>query len=361
MIESFRAGNSNGEIERIFMELARSVLFLVTAPVRGATPVSTLPSTTAYTATIVWSPTGATFAASTVYTATIIVTPQAGYTLSGIPADYFTVAGATTTNAANSGTITAVFPATASNTGSGSSNPAVPSEPPVAQEETPVTPEPSVKVFNRSIVNEDDFIQTMASKVEEAKGANTEIEFADTQGHWAEQTINIFVKLKLIEGYEDGTFRPNSPITSAEFAAILNRVFPIQGGSNTSTVLKDIEGIWAKDAIENLAAAEVINGYTDGTFKPNQTITREEMVVTLSRIVNLNGLEKDTTKGHFNDLNGAYAAREITAAAQASIVSGKGDGSFDPKSNATRAEALQIILNVLKLNPQLKTLLESLS
>ena len=51
---------------------------------------------------------------------------------------------------------------------------------------------------------------------------------------------------------------------------------------------------------------------------------------------------------------------EIQAAAQASIVSGKGDGRFDPKSNATRAEALQIILNVLELNPQLKTLLDSL-
>ncbi|MNZ96714.1 Cellulosome-anchoring protein precursor [compost metagenome] len=201
----------------------------------------------------------------------------------------------------------------------------------------------------------------MASKAEEAKGAHAAIDFADTQGHWAEETIDTFVRLNLINGYNDGTFRPNSPITRAEFASILYRVFQTHGGSNTSTVFKDIDGIWAKDDIENLVAAGVINGYTDGTFKPNQTITREEMVVMLSRIVNLNGLEKDKTKGHFNDLNGAYAVGEITAAAQASIVSGKGDGSFDPKSNATRAEALQIILNVLKLNPELKTLLESLS
>ncbi|WHX50084.1 S-layer homology domain-containing protein [Paenibacillus woosongensis] len=104
-----------------------------------------------------------------------------------------------------------------------------------------------------------------------------------------------------------------------------------------------------------------MNGYKDGTFKPDQTITREEMVVMLSRIVNLNDLANDTTKGNFNDLNGSYAASEIKVAAQAGIVSGKGDGRFDPKGNATRAEALQIILNVLELNPQLKKLLDSLS
>jgi len=127
-----------------------------------------------------------------------------------------------------------------------------------------------------------------------------------------------------------------------------------------SPVLKDIGDSWAKEDIEILVAAGVINGYPDGTFKPNQTVTREEMVVMLSRIMNLDNLEKDQTKGHFNDLNGAYAAEEIQASAQAGIVSGKGDGSFNPKSNATRAEALQIILNVLKLKPELKTLLESL-
>nr|WP_186438555.1 S-layer homology domain-containing protein [Cohnella terricola] len=223
------------------------------------------------------------------------------------------------------------------------------------------SPEPTVDVFNRSIVNEADLVKTIESKVAEAKEVNATMDFADTQGHWAEKTIDIFVQLNLINGYKDGTFRPNNPITRAEFAAFLNRAFNIQGGSHTSVVLKDIGDSWAKDEIENLVAAGVINGYTDGTFKPNQTITREEMVVMLSRIVNLNNLEKDTTKGNFNDLNGAYAVEEIHAAAQASIVSGKGDGRFDPKSNATRAEALQIILNVLKLNPQVKTLLDSLS
>ncbi|WP_342471678.1 S-layer homology domain-containing protein [Metasolibacillus sp. FSL H7-0170] len=91
----------------------------VTAPVTGSTPVTTLASTPEYTATIAWSPAAATFAAGTAYTATITLTPEAGYTLTGVPEDFFTIAGATTTNAADSGVITAEFPETARNIDSG--------------------------------------------------------------------------------------------------------------------------------------------------------------------------------------------------------------------------------------------------
>jgi hypothetical protein len=85
----------------------------VTVPVTGATPVSTLPDGTGYTAAITWAPVHAKFASATIYTATITITPKSGYTLSGIPAKFFTVAGATATNAAESGFVTAVFPVTA--------------------------------------------------------------------------------------------------------------------------------------------------------------------------------------------------------------------------------------------------------
>jgi titin len=86
----------------------------VTAPIVGATPVTTASSTSEYTATVSWSPTDNPFVGQNkTYTATITITPAAGYTLTGVPANYFTVAGATTTtNSANSGVVTAVFPET---------------------------------------------------------------------------------------------------------------------------------------------------------------------------------------------------------------------------------------------------------
>ena len=82
----------------------------VTAPVTGAMPVSTTTAGTGYTGTVSWSGSPSTFAAATVYTATITLTPTAGYTLTGVSANFFTVAGAATvTHSANSGVITAVF------------------------------------------------------------------------------------------------------------------------------------------------------------------------------------------------------------------------------------------------------------
>jgi hypothetical protein len=85
----------------------------VTAPVKNASPVTSITETDAFTGTVTWSPTDSTFAAETNYTATITLTPKTGYTLEGVTENYFTVAGATSvTNEANSGIITAVFPAT---------------------------------------------------------------------------------------------------------------------------------------------------------------------------------------------------------------------------------------------------------
>ena len=87
----------------------------VTAPVVGATPVTTVTSANGYTGTVTWSGSPTTFAGATTYTATITLTAAAGYTLTGVSANFFTVAGTSSsaTNSINSGVITAAFPATA--------------------------------------------------------------------------------------------------------------------------------------------------------------------------------------------------------------------------------------------------------
>jgi hypothetical protein len=232
----------------------------------------------------------------------------------------------------------------------------------VIEKNTKPPVKPVVDMFNSDIVNEKDLIQFIESKVAEAKKSNTKIELSDTKGHWAEKTIGKFVRLKVIDGYEDGTFQPDGKITRAEFAAMIERVFNIGSSANHSLALNDIDSHWAKDVIENLASAGVIAGYEDGTFRPDQTISREEMVVILSRVVNLSKLDKDASKGNLTDLADAssYAMNQIKEAAEAGIINGKEDGIFDPHGNSTRSEALTVILNALNLNPQLKTLLDSL-
>ncbi|CAN7716889.1 S-layer homology domain-containing protein [Paenibacillus sp. LjRoot153] len=221
---------------------------------------------------------------------------------------------------------------------------------------------PPKDVFKSDVVKSDgNVVKNIESRVQEALKTSITVTLSDTKGHWAAKTIDTFVKLHVIEGYGDGSFNPDGNITRAEFAIILSRVFDIKAEGNTSAGMKDVANHWAKDAIKNLANAGVISGYEDGTFKPNNMITREEMVVLLSRLLNLDNVSKDVTKGKFNDLEGSYAAEEIKAEAQAGIISGEADGTFDAKNNATRAEALQIILNALKLNTQLQTLLNSLN
>jgi formylglycine-generating enzyme required for sulfatase activity len=111
-------GASSGAVAAVFPSTAATTITLlsipgVIAPVIDATPVITAIDTAQYTGTINWSPTvSGTFAASTVYTANIVLTPKTGFTLTGVAANSFTVAGATVIHSANSGEVAAVFPAT---------------------------------------------------------------------------------------------------------------------------------------------------------------------------------------------------------------------------------------------------------
>ncbi|MGF7046788.1 hypothetical protein J2T13_001286 [Paenibacillus sp. DS2015] len=234
---------------------------------------------------------------------------------------------------------------------------------------TPTTPEPSkpvdptpagANVFNSGIIDISKLISFLESKLEEANQSPISLQFSDTKGHWAEQAILAFVKLGAVQGNGTGEFIPNGNITRAEFATFMVRVFNIQSGTATHSSFTDITGHWGSDAILKLAQAGVIKGYADSTFHPDQFISREEMMLMLTRILNFDSVSKDSTKGEFTDLSNSFAAASIKEAAQAGIINGTGNGKFKPKSSTTRAEALTIIMNALSLDPQLKSLLDSL-
>ncbi|WP_339290055.1 Ig-like domain-containing protein [Paenibacillus sp. FSL E2-0201] len=102
--------------------------------------------------------------------------------------------------------------------------------------------------------------------------------------YWALQSISVVTAQGLMKGYEDGSFKPNQLITRAEMAIIVERLLD-KAQSGTSS-FKDISsGHWAKNAIDAAKAAGIINGYLDGTFRPNQTLTRAEAVVIINRLL----------------------------------------------------------------------------
>ncbi|MDI4647654.1 polysaccharide lyase family 8 super-sandwich domain-containing protein [Cohnella hashimotonis] len=183
----------------------------------------------------------------------------------------------------------------------------------------------------------------------------------DALGHWAEKTIDTFLKLQVLKGYADGTAKPNRPISRAEFVAVLDRLIDVE--STRAAELRDIGGHWAHRAIEKFAAAGIVGGYGDGTFRPDRTISREEMIVLLSRIINLEAAAQTASggsTGEFSDIGHTYAADAIRDAARAGIVDGRGEGRFDPSGNATRAEAMTVLLNMLNLSPDIQRLLATL-
>ncbi|QJD84601.1 S-layer homology domain-containing protein [Cohnella herbarum] len=114
----------------------------------------------------------------------------------------------------------------------------------------------------------------------EGSPADPVASFVDIQKHWAEKEILQAIIHKFVAGYSDGTFRPNQAVTRAEFAVMLVRALNLPN-KKASLAYKDNDriGTWAQDAIARAAEAGLLRGYSDGTFRPNDRITRAEMAV----------------------------------------------------------------------------------
>ena len=111
-------------------------------------------------------------------------------------------------------------------------------------------------------------------------------------GDWFNNAVSTLSKAGIIAGYEDGSFKPNGYITRAEFATIAARFFDVTYSGKD--LFPDISGHWAKDYINQAANKGFVNGYEDGTFKPDRNITRAEAVTLVNRT-----LDRHPDKSHF--------------------------------------------------------------
>ncbi|WP_189012324.1 S-layer homology domain-containing protein [Paenibacillus marchantiophytorum] len=218
----------------------------------------------------------------------------------------------------------------------------------------PPTKQPTA-VFT-SVVNLAKVEEFIKGKMEEAKRKSNNTEFSDVNKHWSKSNIDLFIKLGVISGYEDNTFKPDASITRAEFAVIIAKVFHIEA-ADKSALLKDVKDHWANKAIAALSSNGIITGYEDGMFKPDKTISRAEIIAILGRLIDLNATEKHQAAS-FRDVGSSWNAKEIEAAASSGLVEGRDANTFAPNGSSTRAEALTIILRALSLNPGVKSLLE---
>lgn len=150
-------------------------------------------------------------------------------------------------------------------------------------------------------------------------------------------------ELRYINGHPDGTFSPDDSITRAEVATIISNLLK-DSKVISKVALSDID-MWAEESIQKLVNYGYINGYQDGTFRPDAKITREELATLFARIINP---ERSASFRHggFSDIDDSWAKDSIMKCYRLGIVNGF-KGKYDPQSYATRAEVVTMVNNIL--------------
>ena len=176
----------------------------------------------------------------------------------------------------------------------------------------------------------------------------------DISEHWAKKEINQFISSGYVNGYEDKTFRPDNSITRAEFVKLVNKYF----GFNNSEDIKfsDISiNDWYYKDICIASKVGYINGYEDKTFKPDKTITREEVSKILISVKNkqdnvYDKLNKYPDKNKVSN----WAKPYVEGAIEQGYLKGNDLGLLNPTNNITRAESITILSRVVKSKPEIK-------
>ncbi len=177
--------------------------------------------------------------------------------------------------------------------------------------------------------------------------------FSDLADHWAKQEIERAAGLGFVNGYPDGTFRPQNQVTRAEFIVMIARAMELTSKGGAAFEFTDQEAIldWARPFIAEAQLAGVISGYEDGSLRPNSLINRSEMAGMVMRALDI--APDQGLKPTFADTDSiaAWAQPYVAAAAEAGLINGRGNNRFVPAANATRAEAVVLILRMLDLDP----------
>lgn len=162
-----------------------------------------------------------------------------------------------------------------------------------------------------------------------------------------------------IIGYEDGTVRPGANITRAEVATIFFRLLTDETResywSQSSGFTDVASGAWYNNAVSTLTRAGILDGYEDGSFRPNASITRAEFTkIAVSFFKHVGGASSNP----FNDVpDSAWYAEFVKAAAELGLIDGYEDGTFRPNAPITRAEACTIVNRTLGRAPDKDNLL----
>jgi hypothetical protein len=189
---------------------------------------------------------------------------------------------------------------------------------------------------------------TTLNKPEAPAAADQKSGYSDVPpSHWAFNDITALGVQRIIKGYPDGTFRPDNNITRAEFAVVLAKAlgWPAKPGGHDFADAAEIPD-WARGCIFAAVDKGVISGYEDNTFRANRPVTRSEIAVIVVRAL---GLAPEAGALIFSDAAEIpdWAKGYIAAAVNQGVIAGKPGNIFAPDDNATRAEAAALVARML--------------
>ena len=177
--------------------------------------------------------------------------------------------------------------------------------------------------------------------------------FSDIQG-WFHDYIILAQAAGIVNGFPDGTFRPDDSLTREQYVTMLYRVFNTEDAKEGAKLtFTDADTIgYGKEAVAWAVANGVVNGYTDGSFRPNAKITRAEMAAMTYRALDsvLFGDPDEALLANagFKDVvKGSYYEEAVNVMANMGIINGMSEGVFAPDGTATRAQAAKILVSIL--------------
>lgn len=177
--------------------------------------------------------------------------------------------------------------------------------------------------------------------------------FSDLTGHWAQEAVADLAARLVVNGYDGNQYRPNAAVSRAEFAAMLVRALGLPTAGDTTVSYTDVKtGAWYAGTAQQAAAYDLLRGDSEGRFRPDEKITREEALVVLMRALKLAGYayvnETDLALSAFADSGAvhSWARQEVTEAVQAGLAQGSG-GKLSPSRAVTRAEAAVLLRRML--------------
>ncbi|WEK53590.1 MAG: S-layer homology domain-containing protein [Candidatus Cohnella colombiensis] len=161
---------------------------------------------------------------------------------------------------------------------------------------------------------------------------------------WSAKAVNMAAQLGIVTGKPDGNFHGDDNVTRAEFALMIVRALGLDTSNAISNgTFSDTKGHWAEAAIDVLKQAGIIKGVGDGSFKPNQQITRAEISAILARVMQM----VPASTSSFSDTSSSWASQYIEQLHNAGIVTGTGNNQFQPNAHATRDQSVAMILRML--------------